>query len=164
MSTALRMTLLFAACSRTASYSVAQTAAWELHAQGKMMPAIEQMKAAVELSAPGEIPDPRFGLGCMWEDIGYLDEAESVFRGLSAEHGRWKTYLANVLLDGRGQRELALALYREACDATQDYPGKLPLAAYTNSLYGRGVCADSLGQADEAEECHRCVRRSCQLT
>jgi len=90
----------------------------------------------------------------MWEDIGSLDEAQHLYQGLSAENGRWKTYLANVLLDGRGQRRAALELYREACAATTEWGAH---AVHTNSLYGCGVCADSLGLEDEAARCHRRV-------
>ena len=133
----------------------AQTAAWELHAQGKMMEAIQQMKAAVA-TAPPEAITPRFDLACMWEDIGYLDEAEEGFKGLAAEHDGWKTYWANVLHDGRGLREQALALYREASAASATYKEQgRSVAFHTNALYGRGVCAESLGLVDEAADCHR---------
>jgi len=133
----------------------AQTAAWELHTQGKMMEAIHMMKKAVA-TAPPEAITPRFDLACMWEDIGYLDEAEEGFKGLAAEHDGWKTYWANVLHDGRGLREQALALYREASAASVSYKEQgRSVAFHTNALYGRGVCAESLGLVDEAADCHR---------
>lgn len=144
--------------------SALRATAWELHGQGKMMEAIQHMKAAVSEAdvpqtarAPNDIA-PRFDLACMWEDIGYLDEAEAGFSSLSAEHGQWKTYLANVLHDGRGQRQEALTLYRQACTATQNYIHEPTLLRqHSNAQYGRGVCAESLGLVDEAAACQRKV-------
>ena len=136
-----------------------RTMAWELHSQGKMMEAIRSMQAAV-VHSPDDNTFPRFDLAMMWEDIGYLDEAEAGFQELSNECGRFKANLANVLLDGRGEQERALRLYRECCDATMDHEqSSIPnmKVCHMNALYGRGVCAESLGLADEASECYRRV-------
>ena len=89
----------------TASAGGLQATAQALHAEGKMMEAISHMADAVA-STPVhtfEHAQRRFFLGMMWEDIGSLDEAQHLFQGLSTENGRWKTYLANVLVSASDQ-------------------------------------------------------------
>jgi len=137
------------------------SSARELEATGKMIEAIAHMQQAVKCTSDDvfEHQQRRLWLGMLYEDIGYIEEAIAVYEGLSANHSRWKMYLANVLLDGRGEKHRALQLYREACDATRYFNGPTCglRGAHLLGLYGRGVCADSLGLVQEATESHQQV-------
>ena len=55
--------------------------------------------------------------------------------------GREEMYLANILLDGRGEKETALNIY-------QQYGPESSLVMLA------GICLDSLGRHDEARECY----------
>ena len=141
--------------------SLWHSSARELEATGKMIEAIAHMQQAVKCTSVDvfEHQQRRLWLGMLYEDIGYIEEAIAVYEGLATNHSRWKMYVANVLLDGRGEKHRAMQLFREACDATRYFNGLTCglRGAHLLGLYGRGVCAASLGLVQEATESHQQV-------
>jgi len=81
------------------------------------------MRQALKLE-PG-LSDAEYELGSVLIAMGSIDEAEQLYRSiLSREQhvpggapSQAKLALANLLLDGRGQRSEALRVFRQACDA-----------------------------------------------
>ena len=81
------------------------------------------MRQALKLE-PG-LSDAEYELGSVLIAMGSIDEAEQLYRSiLSRERhvpggapSQAKLALANLLLDGRGQRSEALRVFRQACDA-----------------------------------------------
>ena len=94
--------------------SLWHSSARELEATGKMIEAIAHMQQAVKCTSVDvfEHQQRRLWLGMLYEDIGYIEEAIAVYEGLATNHSRWKMYVANVLLDGRGEKHRALQLFR----------------------------------------------------
>jgi hypothetical protein len=98
----------------------------------------------------------KYQLGTVLTSMGYVDEAVSIFRDLVSREppalaqqqqrpSRAKIALANVLLDGRGERVEALEIYRQCCVNGTTSP--MALLA--------GVAADSMGDHAAAEEFYK---------
>jgi tetratricopeptide (TPR) repeat protein len=100
-----------------------------------------------------DTPEAKYQLGAVLTSMGYVEEAVSLFRDLVSREppaaqqrpSRAKIALANVLLDGRGERVEALEIYRQCCvDGTTS-----PMALLA------GVAADSMGDHAAAEEFYK---------
>jgi len=93
--------------------------------------------------------EAKFQLAKVLTDMGYVDEAVRLLRELVANGqeeddpcSRARLALANVLLDGRGERAAALEVYRQCC-SSENKPSPMALLA--------GVAADSMGDHAAAE-------------
>jgi tetratricopeptide (TPR) repeat protein len=87
-------------------------------------------QASIEFRRASELDpsniDARYGLGQVLSEMGYIDDAVDVFRELIAKDeddvvtdgkpSRYKISLANILLDGRGDKKEALLIpKRQIC-------------------------------------------------
>jgi Tfp pilus assembly protein PilF len=118
--------------------------------RGNLVEACASLRCAVELLEDNDTA--RFELGTTLTEMGYISEAETIFSDLVARESqgqqtapqrpsRAKLALANVRLDGLGQRSKAYQVYCDACEA-----GSAPMAVLA------GVAADSLGDHGAALE------------
>jgi tetratricopeptide (TPR) repeat protein len=129
--------------------------------QRNLLEAVASLQRAIELLLQ-EPPNPNgsddeigahYQLGCVYTDMGYIDEAEAMFRNLLSRneptklHAQIQLSLANVLLDGRGQKVEALEVYRKSFDAGR--PSPITLMA--------GIVADSMGDHAAALEFYRAL-------
>jgi tetratricopeptide (TPR) repeat protein len=135
--------------------------------QSNLLAAAASFRRAIELLShmpaqpddddDDDTPEAKFQLGTVLTSMGYVDEAERIFRDLvfreeqqqqqqqGRRPSRAKIALANVLLDGRGEKVEALDTYRQCCVNEQ----KSPMALLA------GVAADSMGDHAAAEEFYK---------
>jgi len=114
--------------------------------RSKLAVAAEALRRVVELRPSDD--DAKRNLAGVLVDMGYVDDAEVWLRDLISREPpvqpntrptRTEAQLANLLLDGRGERSAALRVFERACRC-----GPTPLA------FLAGVVADSLGDHSAA--------------
>jgi tetratricopeptide (TPR) repeat protein len=116
--------------------------------QRNLLEAVASFQRAIELLSQKPPPndskyDAQYQVGCVYTDMGYLDEAEAMFQNLLSKkektttklHSKVQLSLANLLLDGLGKKAEALEIYRASFDAGR--PSPITLMA--------GIVADSMG-------------------
>lgn len=112
--------------------------------------AAASLRRAIELGQDDD-DDASEELGSVLVEMGCVDEAERVLRGIVSREprrdrpSRAELALANLLLDGRGRRSCAYEVYREACG--RDRGSHMAVLA--------GVAADSMGEHATAMKFYR---------
>jgi tetratricopeptide (TPR) repeat protein len=131
--------------------------------QSNLLAAAASFRRSIELISMQQPDDDdddnteaKYQLGAVLTSMGYVDEAVSIFRDLVSREipalaqqqqrpSRAKIALANVILDGQGEKVEALEIYRQCCvDGTTS-----PMALLA------GVAADSMGDHAAAEDFYR---------
>eukprot|EP00965_Chrysotila_dentata_P051469 1707570-Pleurochrysis_carterae.AAC.1 len=122
-----------------------------LQKQGNLLSAVSHLITALEHTGESEHgrTEMLFNLGDVYEEMGYVSDAQRVFAELLQSDEsllKAKTNLANVLLDGCGERMQALQMYRDVCSSNSGQGGT------ANARWMCGIAADSEGFREEARE------------
>jgi len=131
-----------AAVEHDSSDAVSHMSLGTLARRLKILPvAARALRRAAELLP--EDDGLKYDLGNTLAEMGEIDEAEAIFCDLLEREARApmpsraKLALANLILNGRGQRSRAFTLFCECIEASRPDPSPLSLLA--------GVAADSMG-------------------
>lgn len=130
--------------------------AMELASQGKLLQAAGALRYAADLATKGSATRQQreqalFQLADIQDAMGYVPEQISTLKLIVEENADnlqaaslAKERLANALVDGFGQTDEALRLYRDVADSS----------ATATALLSHGIVAASQGEFDESARCH----------
>lgn len=129
-----------------------ESEAWRLAGEGKLLQAAACYKRAADLASETILAVPLlFQLADLYDAMGYVDRQISILEQIISEHPQnlkalalAKERLANVLVDGLGNRQDAMRLYRSAEE----------LSPSASALLRQGCLAASAEDFDEAARCH----------
>ena len=114
--------------------------------QNNLSEASASLQHAIDAQPDQKDNGIKFELGNILAQMGYIEEAEDIFRDILSRDDRSfvKMALANLLLDGKGHRSEALEVYSDACHAGP-----------TAMAFLAGVTADSMGDHSAALEFYK---------
>ena len=114
--------------------------------QNNLSEASASFRCAIDAQPDQKDNDIQYELGSTLTQMGYIEEAEDIFRDILSrvDQSFVKMSLANLLLDGKGQKSEALKVYSDACQAGP-----------TAMTFLAGVTADSMGDHSAALEFYK---------